>query len=84
MVKLSEAVLVLRKLKTNNERKKETHCDSELWLKHKHRTSIDRLSKEQMRAYIVSVCGGVAGKSYEPGRVWNALRIAVLARVHGR
>jgi hypothetical protein len=83
-VKFSEAGLGLRKLKTNNEREKGTHWDSELWLKHKHRTSTERLSKEEMKAHIVFICGGVAGKSYERRRVWNGLRIAVLACVNGR
>jgi hypothetical protein len=57
MVKLSETGFVegrelfrrktaLRKLKTNNKSDNETHCDSELCLKHEHRTSIKRLSIE--------------------------------------
>jgi hypothetical protein len=75
----------LAKLKTNNERENETHCDSELWLKHKHRTQLsDWQSNEQMNVHVVYVCGRVATRSYDPGRVWNVSGIAVLARVNGR
>jgi hypothetical protein len=58
----------LRKLKTNNERENETHYDSELCVKHDHRTSTERLSIE-----------GTDGGAYCI-RLWENGRLVILAR----
>jgi hypothetical protein len=75
----------LRKLKTNNERENETHCDSELWLKHKHRTSNERLSIEGADGGAYWMRLWESGRQVIPARAsLECSGIAVLARVNAQ
>jgi hypothetical protein len=96
MVKLSETGFVegrehfgrkvaLRKLDTNNERENETHCDSELWLKHEHRTSTERLSIEGADGGTYYMCLWKSGRQIIRARAsLTCSGIAVLARLNAQ
>jgi hypothetical protein len=96
LVKLSETGFVqgrgqfgrkaaLRKLKTNNERENETHSDSELCLKYKHRTSAERLSIKGPDGDACYVCLCESGGQAVRARASLEFSgITVLARMNTR